>query len=234
MSNRKTFVDTAKKYLGCKESDGTHKKIIDIYNSRTPRPRGYKVKYTDAWCATFVSAVSIECGYVDIIPPECGCGEQINLFKNIGAWQEKDNYVPKSGDVIYYDWGDNGVGDNTGWSDHVGIVESVKDGIITVIEGNKNDAVERRTISVDGRYIRGYGVPKYTEEDKPVADKKPAIKLPSLKNYTGVSIVDGLKSVGYNSSFESRKELWYLIGNTETYRGTAKQNLSLIKYLRGV
>ena len=37
-------------------------------------------------------------------------------------------------------------------------------GKITVIEGNKNNAVGRRTLDVNGRYIRGYGVPKYDKE----------------------------------------------------------------------
>ena len=30
---RAKFVETAKSYLGCKESDGSHRKIIDLYNS---------------------------------------------------------------------------------------------------------------------------------------------------------------------------------------------------------
>ena len=69
---RQKVLNTAKQYLGCKESDGSHKKIIDIYNGHKPLARGYAVKYTDAWCATFVSAVSILCGYTDIMFTECG------------------------------------------------------------------------------------------------------------------------------------------------------------------
>ena len=46
----------------------------------------------------------------------------------------------------------------------MGIVESVSGGKLTVIEGNKNDAVGRRALAVNGRYIRGYGVPKYDAE----------------------------------------------------------------------
>jgi hypothetical protein len=53
-------------------------------------------------------------------------------------------------------------GDNTGWPDHVGIVEKVSGKTITVIEGNKSNAVGRRTLQVGGKYIRGYGVPKYS------------------------------------------------------------------------
>ena len=39
-------------YLGCKEANGSHRKIIDLYNSHKPLARGYAVKYTDAWCST--------------------------------------------------------------------------------------------------------------------------------------------------------------------------------------
>ena len=56
---------------------------------------------------------------------------------------------------------------------HVGIVESVSSSDITVIEGNKNDAVGRRTLQVGGKYIRGYGVPKYAidSSETPVSSK---------------------------------------------------------------
>lgn len=154
----------ARAWIGKNEADGTHKSIIDVYNAHKPLARGYAVKYTDAWCATFVSAVAIKCGITDIIPTECGCGQMITLFKNQGEWNESDSRTPKPGDIIFYDWDDTGTGDNTGWPDHVGIVESVSGGNITVIEGNKNNAVARRTIAVNGRYIRGYGVPKYEAE----------------------------------------------------------------------
>lgn len=163
----KSIIEQAKSWLGCKESDGTHKKIIDVYNNHKPLARGYKVKYTDAWCATFVSACAIKCGYTDIIPTECGCSPMIQLFKDIGSWVENDAYVPKSGDIIFYDWQDSGIGDNTGVPDHVGIVEKVSGSTITVIEGNKNNAVERRNIQVNGKFIRGYGVPKYDVETVP-------------------------------------------------------------------
>ena len=154
----------ARAWIGRNEADGTHKGIIDVYNGHTPLARGYKVKYTDAWCATFVSAVAIKCGLTDIIPTECGCGQMIALFQELGEWQEDDSRTPNPGDIIFYDWDDTGAGDNTGWPDHVGIVESVSGGNITVIEGNKNNAVGRRTLAVNGRYIRGYGVPKYDTE----------------------------------------------------------------------
>ena len=97
---RAKVVSIAEKYLGCKESNGSHRKIIDLYNSHKPLARGYPVKYTDAWCATFVSAVFIEAGLTEIAPTECGCGAMINLYKKIGRWEEKDDYVQSPGDVV--------------------------------------------------------------------------------------------------------------------------------------
>lgn len=159
-----TALAQAREWIGRNEADGTHKGIIDVYNGHTPIARGYKVKYTDAWCATFVSAVAIRCGLTEIIPTECGCGQMVELFRAMGEWQESDSRTPAPGDVIFYDWDDSRTGDCMGWPDHVGIVEGVDGGKITVIEGNKNNAVGRRVLAVDGRYIRGYGVPRYEEE----------------------------------------------------------------------
>lgn len=173
---RKQVVDTAVKYLGCKESDGSHKKIIDIYNNHKPLARGYAVKYTDAWCATFVSVISILCGYTDIMPTECGCPKMIELYKNLGRWQESDSYVPKKGDVIMYDWQDSGSGDNTGNPDHVGIVVSVSGTTIKVIEGNIDNAVGYRTIQVNGKNIRGYCIPDFASKVTKQSSK-PAVTI---------------------------------------------------------
>ena len=171
---RAKVVSIAQSYIGCKESDGSHKKIIDLYNSHKPLARGYAVKYTDAWCSTFASAVAIAAGLTGIIPTECGCEKHIALFKALGSWQENDAYVPAPGDYIFYDWNDSGVGDCTGAADHVGIVEKVSGQTITVIEGNYSNAVKRRTLAVNGRYIRGYGVPKYGSGTASAAPAAPA------------------------------------------------------------
>ena len=153
---RNKVVSIAKEWLGCNESDGSHKKIIDVYNSHKPLARGYKVKckangdaVNDAWCSTFSSAVSIKAGLTDIFPTECGCEKHTILFKNINSWVEDDSYIPSPGDVIFYNWDDNGSGDTTGSADHVGIVESVTNGVIKVIEGNLDGKVAYRNIKVN-------------------------------------------------------------------------------------
>ena len=159
-------VSQAQAWIGKNEKDGSHKEIIDIYNSHKPWARGVKMLYDWAWCACTVSAVAIKLGYTGIIPTEISCTRMIDLFKGIGAWEENDAYVPKPGDIIFYDWDDSGKGENKNQPDHVGIVEKVDGSTITVIEGNYDNAVKRRTIAVNGKYIRGYGVPKYDAEPK--------------------------------------------------------------------
>lgn len=167
MELRQKVVKTAEAYLGCKESDGSHRKIIDIYNSHKPLAVGYKVTYTDAWCSAFVSTISIICGLTDIIPTECGCGRHIDLFKKLGSWVEEDTYIPKMGDIIFYNWNDNGVGECTTGASHVGIVTSCNGKTIKVIEGNISNAVGYRNLSIGGRYIRGYGIPDYASKADP-------------------------------------------------------------------
>ena len=162
---RNKVVSMAESFLEYNEANGSHKKIIDIYNSHKPLAQNYRVQYTDSWCSTFVSVVSIKCGITDILPTECGCERHIQLFKKLNRWVENENnYKPKAGDVIFYDWQDNGIGDNQGFSDHVGIVVSVTGNTIKVIEGNMSNAVGYRNIAIGGKGIRGYGIPNYASK----------------------------------------------------------------------
>lgn len=159
---RNLTVSTAESWLGASERSGKYRSIIDIYNDKTSLPRGYSVQYDDDWCSTFVSTVSIQCNITEILPLECGCEPQINLFQELNAWQEDDSYVPLPGDVIFYHWDSNCTGDCTKWSDHVGIVVGTFGNWIKVIEGNYRDSVCHRYLPVDDPNIRGYGIPDYT------------------------------------------------------------------------
>lgn len=200
---RQKIVDTAISYLGCNEKDGSHRPIIDRYNAHKPLARGYKVKYTDAWCATFVSSMAIQCGLTGIIPTECGCSHMISWFKKLGAWQESDKYSPKPGDVLFYDWDDNGVGDNTGNPDHVGIVVKTENGTAKIIEGNFNDKVAYRSVPINGKYIRGYGVPKYATLAS--VEKTVTVTVPVLKRGDKGASVKSLQAllIGYGYSVGS-------------------------------
>lgn len=171
-------VRQAKSWLGLKQTDGSYKVILDTYNSQKALPRGYKMTAKDPWCAAFVSAVAVKLGYTDIIPTECSCTRLIEKLKAMDAWDEHDNRVPTPGELIFYNWEAAASGDDGLDADHVGIVELVQNGIITVIEGNFDKAVKRRNIPVNHRYIRGYGVPKFhTEAKKETADCTLNLKL---------------------------------------------------------
>ncbi len=169
LNTRASMIEQAQAWVGRNEADGSFKSIIDTYNSHTPLARGYELKYTDEWCAGFVSAVAIATGNTDNVPLEVSCPRMIQIAQNMGIWQENDGYVPSPADIILYDWDDSGNGDNTANPDHVGIVESVSDGVITVIEGNMSEKVGRRSLDVDGRYIRGFITPEYKagEDNEP-------------------------------------------------------------------
>ena len=194
---RRRVADLAQSLRGRKEADGSHRAIIDIYNEIRPLPRGYKLTYTDAWCAGFVSAVAQALGLTAWVLPECSCPKMIALYKAAGRWVEDDAYLPQTSDLVFYDWQDSGSpADNQGQADHVGIVTEVSGDLITVTEGNCGHEVKDRALWRDGRYIRGYACPDYAAaaaalsigedpEDEPAAeapaDQAPdTITLPAL------------------------------------------------------
>ena len=151
----------AESWLGRKEADGSHREIIRVYNTIRPLPRDYQMRDEDPWCAAFVSAVGRACGLEDILFPECACDAMIARYRDAGRWMEDDGYRPQPGDLIFYDWQDTGFGDDTGSSDHVGLVLGLSGRVINIIEGNCGDSVMRTARELDGRYIRGFGLPDY-------------------------------------------------------------------------
>lgn len=153
-------LNVMRSWLGYSEANGKFEQIIDLYNSHKPLARGYAVKYTDEWCDTTVSAAAIKAGAVDLIGTECGCEEHVKIFKSKGIWIEDGTITPQPGDIILFNWDTNSQ-PNDGYSDHIGFVESVSGRTITTIEGNKGQAVARRTLTVGAGNIRGYARPKY-------------------------------------------------------------------------
>lgn len=161
---RQSVVNVMKGWLGWSEANGKFKAIIDLYNTQHPLPRGYKVQYTDEWCATTVTAAGMKAGLETIIFGECSCSRMIELYKAKGRWMENDAYRPQIGDIIMYYWKDGAnyaTTDCTAAPNHVGIVSAVNGNTLTIIEGNKGEAVSTRSVKINGRYIRGYCLPDY-------------------------------------------------------------------------
>lgn len=174
------LLEIFRSWVGVREPD--HAFIIDIYNTffdlNGNRPRGYRVTYYDAWCATGLCAAIIAAGGGFDYPLECGCQELINLYRERGLYIGDRNYTPESGDIIFYDW------QGDGHSDHVGLVEEVNGGMITVIECNNNDSVKRRRIEVGNGNICGYALPKY----EPEKEEKPKVNLADITVSDGTPV----------------------------------------------
>ena len=136
----------AKSWLGINEYENRFVEIVNVYNE-IPGARGPAlVSYP--WCAIYVSAVYWK-AVGESRFAEMACDAMIQKFQNLGLYSVSGR--PDVGDVIFYDW------DNNGTSDHVGIVTEVADGAYIVIEGNKSDAVGYRTIYPNYPYIKGFG-----------------------------------------------------------------------------
>lgn len=189
---RQKVIDIAKKDLGAKQYSARHAAIIRDFN-KIPG-MGDWMRQAYPWCAATVSVWGYRAGLGDIFYPSASCNAMISKYKKHGRWQEKDGYVPKIGDVIMYDWDDSGRGDNKGEADHVGVVISVANGYMTVIEGNKHNAVGVRTLAVGGRYIRGFCLPNYASKaDKalPVTDYAKSLQVALNTAYELNLKVDG-------------------------------------------
>lgn len=116
--------------------------------------------YAYAWCHAFVSWCGAQAGS-DQVPRSASCFYGAQAFKARGQWKNRiSGYVPKAGDIIYFDWNANGS------YDHVGIVHYVSGGRVHTIEGNASDAVRYdggRTggYALTDSQIIGYGTPSY-------------------------------------------------------------------------
>lgn len=159
---RQKVVDTINAWIGATKGSAKHKDILAVYNAFTPLARGYAVQPWDDYCATTASAAYIRAGIAEYTGTECGVERFVEVAKKKGIWVENDAHKPKIGDSCVYDWQDNGIGDATGWADHIGIVSAVNGNTFTVTEGNMSGGVVgTRPLQVNARYIRGYICPDF-------------------------------------------------------------------------
>lgn len=110
------------------------------------------------WCSCFVSWCANECGYIKagIIPKFCLCANAVKWFQKRHQFQPRtSSYLPKAGDIIFYDW------DGDKIADHVGIVEKSTKSKVYTIEGNCGDECKARQRDINYSCILGYGLPNY-------------------------------------------------------------------------
>ncbi|MDU5707144.1 MAG: GBS Bsp-like repeat-containing protein [Streptococcus parasanguinis] len=157
---RDRVLRAAASLVGVRGGTAAHHQLVNDYNSVKPLPVGYAVKTTDDWCDIFVTTVFQREGLSGLIGRECGVERHIQIFKRLGIWNENGASTPKAGDIITFNWDQNSQ-PNNGFADHIGIVESVSNGIIHTIEGNSNNQVRRNTYRIGHGNIRGFATPRY-------------------------------------------------------------------------
>lgn len=189
------ILNEAREYIGVEGGSERHHFIIDTYNSVTPLPRGYLVTYENDWCDAFISFLAIRTKSIDLIGRECGVQRHIDIFKQKKIWFEDGTITPEVGDIITFNW-DSDSQPNDEFADHIGLVESVSNGVITTIEGNSSNMVRRRTYNVGDGNIRGFARPKYSD---------------TLNNeYTGGDLINAGNSI-------SQKDIRKLINECKKY-----------------
>lgn len=195
---RDKIVKVAISYIGTNEGSSVHSDIIHIFNS--VKPDGYTASVHDPWCAEFATACAIQAyGKKDALknfPLSASCPEIVRKAKSMGIWKESDKYMPKKGDWILYDWDDSGKGNNKGEPDHVGIITKVSESMFVVVEGNYSSMVKTRTMWKNGKYIRGFVAPDYSDKKK--SDTKVIKKVLSGVYGTGAERKRRLEADGYD------------------------------------
>lgn len=153
MTPNQLVIIQSHKYVGCHEGDTLHREIVDGYNSILPHPRGYKLKYTDSWCAAFVSWVMYTAG-ISTFPYECGVSEMLELMykKNMLI----RGRLPYSGEVVFFNYSHVGLCLGSDWNSNV----------IAVREGNANDSVIDRYYRLDGGKLRCFAAPYFYSEQE--------------------------------------------------------------------
>lgn len=146
-SKRARVVAVAQSYIGYVGSGG-----YSIFGDRFGDPYG-------AWCANFDRSVFADAGLSELIAPTGYCPDAVGWFQahQSAYFYRRGSYIPRNGDVIYFDYNGNGT------PDHTGIVEGCDGSTVTTIEGNTGTPaqVKRKSYSVNYSGIYGYGVPAY-------------------------------------------------------------------------
>lgn len=107
-------------------------------------------------------------------------------YLTIGRRNNEEISAPVPGAIAVMDYGDGGI------TDHIGIVESVSGGYMTLIEGNHNNRVERVTRVINGSTRYWYILPKYSATPPP---------KPKPKEAEMALVTSGVPTLSYGAIF---------------------------------
>ena len=165
----KDLIQIARDWIGYEEGDNNWNIFADVLDKC-----GYfspQTKQNIAWCTIFCDFCALQAAtpqdraniekkwdamyflYQTTPNYSARVKEFAQYFKDNGAFKTSD---PKPGDMIIFN----------NYS-HVGIIEDVDNGIITTIEGNAGNMVQRKWYDVDNSSITGYCSPRYDGFEAP-------------------------------------------------------------------
>lgn len=154
---RNKLCDIAYQWVGVAKGDSNHKLLIDYYNEKVnPLPRGYKVKYSDSYCATAITAWFYMADMPNAIYPECGVYEMRDGASRNGIFNGNVKDRPSRGDLVLFSYS------------HVALVLDYADGKLHCISPNDDGKIIEKWYDHNNASIMGYIVPAY---DKYVTDE---------------------------------------------------------------
>lgn len=133
--------------LGRCEAKGEDDKYILWYNAAT----GAGFATNVAWCAISASW-ALRRGGVDEkkYPNFASCTQSLKVFEQKGLVRNPKTYKPKVGDLIYFDFNQDGL------SEHVGLVFAYNGTYVETIEGNTSDSVRHKKYLANSKHIYKY------------------------------------------------------------------------------
>ena len=194
------IIACAESYLGTTTGSEKHREIIVLYNSYTPLPRGHRMEYSsepggynDPWCDAFISAIFIKMNAVSLLGgTECYVDSHIAIFQNRGIWLSPGT-SPQVGDLITFDWNYDEE------TDHIGLITSIENGVITTIEGNSGNegVVANQTYNISDSNIFGYARPQYGSGSGGSTDREDSGSYYQTLDYLMSEFVDNEDIGGY-------------------------------------
>ena len=140
----------ANSQLGYTESTRNYQVEEDVLLGYTRYGAWYGYPYGD-WCAMFVS-FCLNYAEVEDFPLEASCPNWAKKLIEQELYKVPSEYIPKAGDIIFFDMDEDEV------LDHVGLVEELVDVEVTTIEGNSSNRVEKKKYELHDSRIAGYGL----------------------------------------------------------------------------
>ena len=140
----------------------------------------YGAPYDD-WCAMFVSFCLHYAG-VEGVPMNAHCPGWADELRELNLYNIPSDYVPKAGDIIFFDW------EKDGLSDHVGLVKELVDTNVITIEGDSGNRVAQNKYELHDDRIVGYGVLTQPQPqppaEEPVEDGEIRVETPPAEEST--------------------------------------------------